>query len=90
MGVYRLAMKEGSDNIRESSMQSIMKIIKAKGILVIIYEPLIQQDNFDDSVVYKNLEEFKKDADLILCNRNSSDLSDVEHKLFTRDIFNFD
>ena len=87
VGVYRLAMKEGSDNIRESSMQGIMKRVKAKGIPIIIYEPLIKEEKFFNSPVYTDLEQFKKDSDLILCNRNSSELSDVQDKIFTRDIF---
>ena len=87
VGVYKLAMKEGSDNIRESSMQGIMKRIKAKGINVIIYEPLISDKNFFNSKVYTDLSEFKKDSDLILCNRNHTDLDDVKNKVFTRDIF---
>ncbi|MDB2564861.1 nucleotide sugar dehydrogenase [Alphaproteobacteria bacterium] len=87
VGVYKLAMKEGSDNIRESSMQGIMKRIKAKGINVIIYEPLIRDKNFFNSKVYTDLSEFKKDSDLILCNRNHTDLDDVKDKVFTRDIF---
>lgn len=90
VGVYRLAMKEGSDNIRESSMQGIMKRVKAKGIPVIIYEPLIKEERFFNSPVYTDLEQFKKDSDLILCNRNSSELSDVQDKIFTRDIFQQD
>jgi len=87
VGVYKLAMKEGSDNIRESSMQGIMKRIKAKGINVIIFEPLISDKNFFNSKVYTDLSEFKKDSDLILCNRNHTDLDDVKDKIFTRDIF---
>ena len=90
VGVYRLAMKEGSDNIRESSMQGIMKRVKAKGIPMIIYEPLIKEEKFFNSPVYTDLEQFKKDSDLILCNRNSSELSDVQDKIFTRDIFQKD
>tara|TARA_Y100000996_G_C22553823_1_gene654756 strand:+ start:2463 stop:3629 length:1167 start_codon:yes stop_codon:yes gene_type:complete len=90
VGVYKLAMKEGSDNIRESSMQGIMKRIKAKGISVIVYEPLIKKKTFFNSPVYENLEQFKKDADLIICNRNSPELKDVQHKIFTRDIFQQD
>ena len=90
VGVYRLAMKEGSDNIRESSMQGIMKRVKAKGIPIIIYEPLIKEETFFNSTVYDDLEQFKKDSDLILCNRNSSELSDVQDKVFTRDIFQQD
>jgi len=88
VGVYKLAMKEGSDNIRESSMQGIMKRIKAKGINVIIFEPLISDKNFFNSKVYTNLSDFKKDSDLIICNRNHADLNDVKDKVFTRDIFN--
>ena len=90
VGVYRLAMKEGSDNIRESSMQGIMKRVKAKGIPMIIYEPLIKKETFFNSPVYTDLEQFKKEADLILCNRKSSELSDVQDKIFTRDIFQQD
>ena len=90
VGVYRLAMKEGSDNIRESSMQGIMKKLKSKGIPMIIYEPLIKEEKFFNSPVYTDLEQFKKDSDLILCNRNSSELSDVQDKIFTRDIFKQD
>ena len=90
VGVYRLAMKEGSDNIRESSMQGIMKRVKAKGIPMIIYEPLIKEETFFNSPVYTDLKQFKKDSDLILCNRNSSELSDVQDKIFTRDIFQQD
>jgi len=90
VGVYRLAMKEGSDNIRESSMQGIMKRVKAKGIPMIIYEPLIKEQTFFIFLFYTDLEQFKKDSDLILCNRNSSELSDVQDKIFTRDIFQQD
>jgi len=90
VGVYRLAMKEGSDNIRESSMQGIMKRVKAKGIQMIIYEPLIKEETFFNSPVYTDLEQFKKDSDLIICNRNSLELSDVQDKIFTRDIFQQD
>ena len=90
VGVYRLAMKEGSDNIRESSMQGIMKRVKAKEIPMIIYEPLIKEETFFNSPVYTDLELFKKDSDLILCNRYSSELSDVQDKIFTRDIFQKD
>jgi UDPglucose 6-dehydrogenase len=90
VGVYKLVMKEGSDNIRESSMQGIMKRVKAKGIRVIVFEPLIKDKQFFNSEVYKDLELFKKDADLILCNRSHSELDDVQDKIFTRDLFNQD
>ena len=90
VGVYKLIMKEGSDNIRESSMQGIMKRVKAKGIRVIVYEPLIKDKQFFNSEVYQDLELFKKDADLILCNRSDSELNDVKDKIFTRDLFNQD
>ena len=90
VGVYKLIMKEGSDNIRESSMQGIMKRVKAKGIRVIVYEPLIKDKQFFNSEVYQDLELFKKDADLILCNRSHSELTDVKDKIFTRDLFNQD
>ncbi len=90
VGVYKLVMKEGSDNIRESSVQGIMKRIKAKGIKVIVYEPIIKEKQFFNSEVYKDLDLFKKDADLILCNRSHPDLKDVKDKIFTRDLFNQD
>ena len=90
IGIYKLAMKEGSDNIRESSMQGIMKRVKAKGIRVIVYEPLIKEKQFFNSEIYRDLELFKKDADLILCNRSHPDLKDVQDKIFTRDLFNQD
>jgi len=90
VGVYKLIMKEGSDNIRESSMQDIMKRVKAKGIRIIVYEPLIKDKQFFNSEVYQDLELFKKDADLILCNRNHTELNDVQDKIFTRDLFNQD
>ena len=90
VGVYKLVMKEGSDNIRESSMQGIMKRIKAKGISVIVYEPHIKENTFFNSKIYTDLSQFKKESDLIICNRNHPDLDDVKEKVFTRDLFQQD
>jgi UDPglucose 6-dehydrogenase len=87
VGVYRLAMKEGSDNIRESSVQGIMKRIKSKGIEVIVYEPMIKSNNFFGSEIYSNLTKFKQKSSLIITNRMHKDLIDVVDKVFTRDLF---
>lgn len=90
VGFYRLVMKEGSDNFRESAIQGIMKRIKAKGITISVYEPNLEDEMFFGSPVSKCLDDFKDSCDLIIANRVSLSLVDVIHKVFTRDIFNVD
>nr|WP_323807983.1 nucleotide sugar dehydrogenase [Halarcobacter ebronensis] len=90
VGIYRLVMKEGSDNFRSSAIQGIMKRIKAKGIPVVIYEPNLKEESFFNSKVIKDLNEFKAISDVVVANRLSKEIEDIEDKVYTRDIFNSD
>ena len=90
VGIYRLAMKAESDNFRSSAVQGVMKRIKAKGVEVIVYEPLLEEAHFFNSEIIYNFDEFKSRCDVIIANRMVDELDDVNNKVFTRDLFGSD
>ena len=90
IGIYRLTMKTGSDNFRSSAIQSIIKLLKNKNKNIIIYEPILKENTFDDCYVIKDLKEFKNKSDIIIANRMDENIKDVENKVYTRDIYKRD
>ena len=90
VGVYRLTMKAGSDNFRQSSIQGVMKRIRAEGVPLVVYEPTLREDSFYGSRVERDLDAFKRDCDVILANRRTPELEDVKEKVYTRDLYSRD
>ncbi|MGL4449273.1 MAG: UDP binding domain-containing protein, partial [Shewanella sp.] len=90
VGIYRLVMKANSDNFRASAIQNVMKRLRAEGVALVIYEPSLTSPEFNNFPVQNDLAAFKAQADVILCNRMADDLLDVQHKIYTRDLFGAD